>query len=201
MVYRVFITLIALLAASAVAAQTNYRIGPGDTVRIEVLEDPSLNREVLVLPDGSLSFPLAGAVRASGQTTSQLESALASALAPNFATSPTVSVSVAGLAPVVTGPSVARTIDVYVMGEVGNGGGLLEVEPGTTVLQALALSGGFSPFAATKRIQLRRTDPQTGQQNVYTINYRAIEQGATNIGNSVLADGDVILVPERRLFE
>ena len=170
-------------------------------MRIEVLEDPSLNRDVLVLPDGSLSFPLAGAVRAGGQTTTQLAAALASALAPNFATSPTVSVSVAGLAPQATGPAATRTIDIYVMGEVGNGGGRLQVEPGTTVLQALALSGGFSPFAATKRIQLRRTDPQTGQQNVYTINYRAIEQGATNIGSSVLADGDVILVPERRLFE
>jgi polysaccharide biosynthesis/export protein len=200
MVYRVFIALIALLAASAASAQTDFRIGPGDTVRIEVLEDPSLNRDVLVLPDGSVSFPLAGALRAGGQTTTQLEGALASALAPNFATSPTVSVSVAGVAPR-GGTAAARTIDVYIMGEVNNGGGLLEVERGTTVLQALALSGGFTRFAATKRIQLRRTDPQSGQQTVYNIDYRAIEQGASNIGSSVLADGDVIIVPERRLFE
>jgi polysaccharide export outer membrane protein len=199
MFYRAFVTLIAVLAAGMASAQTNYRIGSGDTIRIEVLEDPSLNRDVLVLPDGSVSFPLAGAVRASGQTTSQLEQALSSALAPNFATSPTVSVSVAGLAPV--DEAVANTIDIYVMGEVANGGGLLQVEPGTTVLQALALSGGFSRFAATKRIQLRRIDPQTGQQQVFNIDYRAIEQGAANIGTSVLADGDVILVPERRLFE
>jgi polysaccharide export outer membrane protein len=199
MFYRAFVTLIAVLAAGMASAQTNYRIGSGDTIRIEVLEDPSLNRDVLVLPDGSVSFPLAGAVRASGQTTSQLEQALSSALAPNFATSPTVSVSVAGLAPV--DEALANTIDIYVMGEVANGGGLLQVEPGTTVLQALALSGGFSRFAATKRIQLRRIDPQTGQQLVYNIDYRAIEQGAANIGTSVLADGDVILVPERRLFE
>ncbi len=200
MVYRVFIALIALVAASAASAQTDFRIGPGDTVRIEVLEDPSLNRDVLVLPDGSLSFPLAGALRAGGQTTTQLEAALAGALAPNFATSPTVSVSVAGVAPR-DGTGTARTIDVYIMGQVNNGGGLLEVDRGTTVLQALALSGGFTRFAATKRIQLRRTDPQSGQQTVYNIDYRAIEQGASNIGSSVLADGDVIIVPERRLFE
>ena len=200
MLYRVFIAVIAVLAASVASAQTAFRIGPGDTVRIEVLEDPSLNREVLVLPDGSVSFPLAGAVRAGGQTTTQLESALSSALSPNFATNPTVSVSVAGVAPRATGGA-ASTIDVYIMGEVTNGGGRLEVERGTTVLQALALSGGFTRFAATKRIQLRRTDPSTGQQSVYNIDYRAIEQGASNIGNSVLADGDVIIVPERRLFE
>lgn len=200
MVYRVFIVLIALFAASVASAQTDFRIGPGDTVRIEVLEDPSLNREVLVLPDGSLSFPLAGAVQAGGQTTTQLESAVASALAPNFATSPTVSVSVAGVAPrAATGT--ARTIDVYIMGQVANGGGLVQVDRGTTVLQALALSGGFTRFAATKRIQLRRTDAKTGAQSVYNIDYRAIEQGASSIGGTVLADGDVIIVPERRLFE
>ncbi len=199
MVYRVFIVLFALIAASAASAQTDFRIGPGDTVRIEVLEDPSLNREVLVLPDGSVSFPLAGALRAGGQTTTQLEGALASALAPNFATSPTVSVSIAGVAPRATGTT--RTINVYIMGQVASGGGLLEVPRGTTVLQALALSGGFTRFAATKRIQLRRTDSQSGQTTVYNIDYNAIEKGASNIGGSVLADGDVIIVPERRLFE
>lgn len=200
MAYRFFIALIAIFAAGIASAQTDFRIGPGDTVRIEVLEDPSLNRDVLVLPDGSVSFPLAGALRAGGQTTTQLESALASALAPNFATRPTVAVSVAGVAPR-AGAATPRQIDVYIMGEVANGGGLLKVDRGTTVLQALALSGGFTRFAATQRIQLRRTDPQTGQQSVYNIDYRAIERGASNIGNSVLANGDVIIVPERRLFE
>jgi polysaccharide biosynthesis/export protein len=95
---------------------------------------------------------------------------------------------------------VARTIDVYFIGEVANSG-LVQVPRGTTVLQALALSGGFTRFAATKRIQLRRTDPASGQQNVFTIDYSAIERGAAGIGSSVLADGDVIIVPERRLFE
>lgn len=199
MVHRVILTLIAIVLAQGAAAQSEFRIGPGDTLRIEVLEDPSLNREVLVLPDGRVSFPLAGAVPAGGQTTTQLESALASALAPNFAASPTVAVSVAGLAPR-PGTGVARTINVYFIGEVANAG-LVQVPRGTTVLQALAMSGGFTRFAATKRIQLRRTDARTGQQAVYNIDYRAIEQGASGIGGSVLADGDVIIVPERRLFE
>jgi polysaccharide biosynthesis/export protein len=199
MVYRVIVTLIAMVLAQGAAAQSEFRVGSGDTLRIEVLEDPSLNRDVLVLPDGRVSFPLAGSLTAGGQTTTQIESALASALAPNFAASPTVSVSVAGLAPR-TGTGVARTIDVYFIGEVANSG-LVQVPRGTTVLQALALSGGFTRFAATKRIQLRRTDPASGQQNVFTIDYSAIERGAAGIGSSVLADGDVIIVPERRLFE
>jgi polysaccharide export outer membrane protein len=68
-------------------------------------------------------------------------------------------------------------------------------------LQALAQSGGLTRFAATKRIQLRRTDPRTGQQQISNINYRALSDGAVMVRDFVLQDGDVILVPERRLFE
>lgn len=200
MVFRVVALLAAIVSATSVAAQTEFDLGPGDRLRIEVLEDPSLNREVLVLPDGSFSFPLVGAVSAGGRTTVEVESALESALAPNFATSPTVAVSVAALGQRVTGGGGPRTIDIFLMGEWANGGGRLEVERGTTILQALALSGGFSKFAATKRIQLRRTD-SSGEQKVYTINYKDIERGVSNVGNSQVADGDVIIVPERRLFE
>ena len=53
--------------AGAAAAQSDYRIQPGDTLQIEVLEDPNLNRSVLVLPDGSISVPLVGTVRAGGR--------------------------------------------------------------------------------------------------------------------------------------
>ncbi len=68
------------------------------------------------------------------------------------------------------------------------------------VEQALAESGGLTRFAADKRIQLRRTDPRSGQQSITPINYRALADGAV-MNDFPLADGDVILVPERRLFE
>jgi polysaccharide export outer membrane protein len=89
---------------------------------------------------------------------------------------------------------------IYFLGEVGSVGPVA-IEPGTTLLQALSLSGGFTNFAAVRRIQLRRTDPVTGQQYVSEIDYRAIANGARLREDIVLADGDVILVPERRLFE
>lgn len=199
--FRVIGIVLALLTATAATAQTDYRLRPGDQLRVEVLEDSTLNREVLVLPDGSISFPLAGAVTAGGSTTTDVAAALARALAPNFATAPNVSVSVSALGtPSASSGGSTRTIDVFLMGEV-NGPGRIEVKRGTTLLQALALSGGFTKFAATKRVQLRRTDAKTGEQTVYVINYRAVENGESNVGNSVLADGDVIIVPERRLFE
>ena len=93
-----------------------------------------------------------------------------------------------------------ETIAIYMLGEVAKPG-LVEVKPGTTILQALSQAGGLSPFAATKRVQLRRRDPQSGQEYVYKINYRAISDGAALTGNVYLSEGDVILIPERRLFE
>lgn len=205
MLRRLFVILVATLFASAAIAQDGYRIKSGDQLSIEVLEDPTLGRQVLVLPDGSISFPLAGSVRAGGLTTTAVQQAIAGAIAPNFAAPPTVFVSVSqvGEAPVVIGGggvAAPSTLDVFIMGEVGRPG-MVSVAPGTTILQALAQSGGFSKFAATKRIQLRRTDPASGEEKVYTFNYQAVESGQSSFARAAVAPGDVIVVPQRRFFE
>jgi polysaccharide export outer membrane protein len=199
MLTRFLMIFIALFWATTAAAQQGYRIQPGDSLAIEVLEDPALNRNVLVLPDGSFSFPLVGRVNTSGRTTDAVQSALASALAPNFASAPSVFVSVAGLAP----PALATTltsdlVDIYVIGEVNNSG-KVQVDAGTTLLQFLAESGGFTRFAATNRIQLRRATKKG--EKVLVFNFRAVEAGASVPKRTVLRDGDVIVVPQRKLFE
>jgi polysaccharide export outer membrane protein len=97
-------------------------------------------------------------------------------------------------------PKEPETISVYVMGEA-NGPGKLEVEPGTTVLQMFAIMGGFTNFAATKRVQLRRTHPQTSVETVYTLSFDAAKKGSATNLQAPVADGDVIFVPQRRLFE
>lgn len=193
-----------LLTVTSVSAQgSNYRIKAGDTLAIEVLEDSSLNRSTLVLPDGSISFPYVGSVQAGGHTVSEVQQAIASGISSNFASPPTVFVSVSSVytPPPRTGTTAAApaTINIYFTGEV-NAPGLKPMTPGTTFLQAVAQSGGFTKFAALKRIQLRRTDA-TGHPSVTTINYKALADGASMPNNIVLQDGDVILVPERRLFE
>lgn len=203
MMKSLLLALSAFLFATAAVAQSGYQVRAGDTIQVEVLEDPSLNRSLLVLPDGTVSFPFAGTVQASGRTATQIESAITGAIASNFATEPNVFVTVSQLRPVVpssTAPAAPVTIDIFVMGEVG-APGAKAIPPGTTLLQALAVTGGFTKFAATKRILLRRTDPATGQQAVSRINYKAIADGAAIGTDIVLADGDVIIVPERRLFE
>ena len=191
-----FATIVALFAATIGYAQS-YSLEVGDIVAIEVLEDASLNRNALVLPDGNITFPFAGTVRAAGRSVAQVQQTLTQALTPNFAAPPTVFVSISQLS---NPPTTASDITVFVIGEV-NAPGAKELERGITFLQALASTGGFTPFAATKRIQLRRTDPVTHQETVVSVNYRAIQQGSQLNSNFTLIDGDVILVPQRRLFE
>lgn len=201
-----FLALWAILTASTVFAQSNYAVRPGDTLRIEVLEDATLNRNVIVLPDGRFSFPFAGTVGAGGRTLSQIERAVGSAIGSNFAAAPNIFASIVSLrqdAPsseVAADPEAAASISIFFLGEVSSPGGKA-VPPKTTFLQALSLGGGFSNFAALKRVQIRRTDPNTGAQNLYTINYKALSRGAEMRSNIVLQEGDVILVPQRRLFE
>jgi polysaccharide biosynthesis/export protein len=190
------LALLALILAApmALAQAAGYRIEPGDTLSVTVLEDESLNRQLLVTPDGRVSMPLAGTVQARGRTVEQVESAIADRLAPNFAVRPNVFVSVVAV------EDPGETFNVYVLGRVGEPG-LKEVEIGTTLLQAVALAGGLDRFAATRRIQLRRTDPATGQERLFIFNYNAVERGNPIQSMIALREGDVIIVPERRLFE
>lgn len=180
-------------------AKANYVIQPGDVLAVEILEDSSQNRNVLVLPDGSITFPRAGSIRASGRTVSQVQRNLATRLESDFASRPTVFVSVSQLAPD-RGASEPDTFPVYVTGEV-NEPGRLDVEHGITILQAIAQSGGVTRFAAERRIELRRPDPQTGQEVIYLYSYNRQASGQRIPGGTRLRQGDVIVVPERRLFE
>ncbi len=200
---RFFIAIFLLIgSAGASLAQDAYSIKPGDTLQVEVLEDPNLNRNVLVLPDGSINFPMAGTVRAGGRSVDTVAQTLSQEMAGNFAVAPTVAVSVSALAPraparAPTGPDL---MNVYIMGEA-NSPGRKEILPGTTLIQFLAEAGGLSRFAAEKRIQLRRVDPATKQETVYRFNYRTMGGADSIRASTVLAPGDVVVIPERRLFE
>ena len=183
------------------SAQSGYHLRPGDVVQVEVLDDPSLNRSVLVLPDGSISFPQAGTLRASGRTVEQLRSALTQGLSPNFAATPTVYVTVGSVAPPQSAAAAAEGFPVYVMGEV-NEPGRKDIKSGTTLLQFLAEAGQLSRFAARNRIELHRQDPRTKAAAVYLFDLDHVAGGKNRIsGMTTITEGDVIVVPQRRLFE
>jgi polysaccharide export outer membrane protein len=187
--------LLPVLAVSASAQ--DYRVRPGDVLQIEVLEDSTLNRSAIVLPDGKISLPVAGSIRVAGRSLGEVQAELTSRLAPGFATAPTVYVTMSALAERV--PATPKVISIFVLG-AANAPGKIEVSPGTTFLQAIAQAGGLSPFAAKKRVQLRRVD-KSGNEQVYQIDLDAIERGVAGGGTTRLISGDVIVVPQRKLFE
>jgi polysaccharide biosynthesis/export protein len=199
--------VLSLGAGPGQAQDAGYVLRPGDVLQVEVIEDPSLNRSTLVLPNGSITFPQAGTLAAGGRTPDQVREALTSALAPSFAAPPTVFVSVASVAVpellppgVAAGPAIVPTMDIYVLGEVG-APGLKQVDPDTNILQFLAVAGALSRFAADNRIELHRKDP-SGRLVVYRFDLDNVGGGAGSIsGLTPLTEGDVIVVPQRKLFE
>lgn len=178
------------------ALAQEYRIQSGDRLTVEVLEDASLNRTLVVLPGGTIDFPYAGSIRVAGQSPTAVSNRISQSLAGVLASPPTVFVTATPLDAPVTEPE-KDIVNIYIMGEA-SAPGPKAVLPGTTFLQALSQAGGLTPFAATKRIQLRRA-AAPGQ--VITVNYAAIMRGAGMNLDPVLGEGDVIIVPERGLFE
>lgn len=178
------------------AVDPDFLLGPGDVLSISVLEDPSLDTQALVRPDGGISVPLAGELMVAGRTPAQVSAAIRRALSPSFVDPPTVNVALSALA--LEDREEEDFLTVYVLGEVNNPGGF-QVEEPVGLLQAMALAGGPGIFAARKRVQVRQTT-ERGVEQVILVDYEAIEEGAA-APRLMLGDGDTVVVPERGLFE
>lgn len=186
---RILLAFLLLCGISnAAAAQA---LQAGDVVDVNVYQDPKLNRQVVIGPNGMISFPLAGHIRASGISPQALENALRSRLQDKYADELDITVAV------VSRDESTRP-RIYVTGEVQRPGAHA-IPTRTNVLQAIALAGGLGPFAAKGRIQVRRQI--RGVDEVFVFNYRAFESGLDAAGNIDLRAGDVVVVPERGLFE
>lgn len=192
----VWLVLLLAMFASCAQAQT---LKSGDTLSITVLQDPKLDRSVVVDPLGEIAFPLAGHLKARGLTPLGLENILKSKLRPNYKDeSLDVTVALAN-APKDEVPEEDLKPKIFITGEVIRPGSYVVRQP-TTLIQAIALAGGVGPYAAKKRIQVRRR-ASGGDETIYMFNYRAYEAGADLEGNITLRAGDVIMVPERGLFD
>lgn len=178
-----------------VQAQT---LKSGDSLSISVLQDPKLDRSVTVDPSGEIAFPLAGHIRARGLTPEALENILKTKLQPNYKDDHLdVTVAVANAPKDI--PEDDLKPKIFITGEVQRPGSYI-VRQQTTLMQAIALAGGVGPYAAKRRIQVRRRVPG-GDETIFMFNYRAYEAGGDLDGNIVLRAGDVIMVPERGLFD
>lgn len=198
---RVFlIFLVGLMLAVAATAQADtYRLRPGDVLDVNVIQDPKLNRQIVVAPDGFVAFPLAGRFKAGGLTTSGVENALKAGLQKQFSTELDVTVSYIQSEKRELKEGKEAEWTVYVTGEVGKPGAFVVPKKAPTVMQAITLAGGLGPFASERRIQVIRK--VNGEDRVFPFNYRDYTKGYDMEGNITLRSGDVVVVPERGLFQ
>ena len=170
---------------------------PGDTIQISVWQDPKLDRTLVVGPDGMISFPLAGHIRAGGITAQALEGIIKERIKKNYTGQLDVTVSLAKPNEDTEGDARPK---IYVTGEVLKPGSFT-LKTGTNLVQAIALAGGLSPFAASRRIQVHRK--VAGANFIFDFNFKAYQAG-TELGDNIninLRPGDIIIVPERGLLE
>ena len=130
---------------TAAQQSSAYTLQAGDKIEISVWQDPTLNRQIVIAPDGMISFPfMAWPLKAAGMTVQGLEGALSKGLKKNYQTTPQVTVM---LSEVTTGAS----SQVFVTGQVNNPG-TYPITSGMNVMQAIALSGGYGKFQAKGRV-------------------------------------------------
>jgi polysaccharide export outer membrane protein len=181
--------------ATGALAQT---IKSGDSLGISVLQDPKLDRQVIVDPSGQIAFPMAGHIRARGLTPQAVENIIKERLKPNYNEALDVTVAfVSAAKPDI--PEEDLKPKIFITGEVIRPGSYV-IRQRTTLMQAIALAGGLGPFAAKRRLQVRRRGIG-GDETIFAFDYRAYEAGYDLEGNVALYPGDVIIVPERGLFE
>src|SRR5258705_4267192 len=171
---------------------------PGDTLSITVLQDPKLDRNVTIDPSGEIAFPLAGHIRARGLTPLALENILKSKLKNSYKDE-NLDITVAVLSAPKEIPEEDLKPKIFITGEVIRPGSYVVRQP-TTLMQAIALAGGIGPFAAKNRIQVRRR-AGGGDETIFMFHYQAYEARADLEGNIRLRGAEVIMVPERGLFD
>jgi polysaccharide biosynthesis/export protein len=170
-------------ASHAPAATTSlpYTLQPGDVIDVSVWKEPDLQREVLIRPDGGLSFPLAGDITTTGMTVEAARLAITERL-KRYLPNPVVTVAV-------------KTIGgnrIYVLGKVNKAGEFTFSSP-VDVMQALSLAGGTTPFAASNDIViLRRHD---GRVEAIHFRYGEVERGKDLSQDVLLQSGDTVVVP------
>lgn len=168
-------------ASAQDAATDAYRISPEDLLEISVWREPELQKEVIVRPDGGISFPLVGDIQAAGRTPEELAEAMAVRVRA-YIPDAVVTVSVQEL----------RGLRIYVSGNVENPG-QYTVGRYVDVLQAIAMAGGLTPFADAADIRVIRRIG--GRERVFEFNYREVQRGRNLQQNIRLEPDDVVVVP------
>jgi polysaccharide biosynthesis/export protein len=169
-------------AVAEAADPAGYQLQPGDVLTVTVWKETDLQGDVLIRPDGGLSFALAGELHAAGHTVAELTAMLAERIR-KFVPDAVVTVAV----------KAASGNRVYVIGKVIKAGDFALTRP-IDVMQALALAGGATPFADTNSIRILRRDASNRQTSI-AFRYSDVEHGRNLDQNILLQSGDTVVVP------
>ncbi len=161
---------------------STFIIGDDDVLAINVWKEPEISRSIPVRSDGKISLPLVGEVQASGETPLKLEQEIAKRLA-NYISEPEVTVIVQQI----------NSQKFNVLGQV-NKPGAYPLTSSATVLDAIALAGGFRDFAKQKSIYVLRQNPD-GTQTRLPFNYKDVVKGVKISQNVKLQPHDTVVVP------
>ncbi len=159
-----------------------YTVQPGDVLEISVWKEEDMIKDILVRPDGGITFPLAGEIYTGGKSISQLQQALTKKLS-TYLSNPVVTIS----------PKELLGNRIYVIGKVAKPGMYL-ISSYIDVVQALSMAGGLTPFSAVNDILILRRS-KDGTQNDIKFRYGDIEDGDKLKQNILLQSGDTVLVP------
>ena len=162
--------LLMSLGAGASETLSDYQLGSGDRIQIQVFNEPDLSMEVRLSDAGTISYPFLGELRVSGNTVSQLEAQIVSGLIGDYLIDPKVNVSVTEYRP------------FYVNGEVASPGGF-PYQPGLTLRKAIALAGGFTERASKTKITVLSEGAVDGKQRQISI-------------DEMLVPGDIVTVEQ-----
>jgi polysaccharide export outer membrane protein len=162
-------------------APADYIVGPNDILSIFVWKEPDLTQEIIVMPDGRITFPMAGEVMARGKTVMELQYQITEKLS-DYLTAPEVTVILRE----------SRSRWIYTIGQVNHPGPYV-LEPDTSVLQALSMAGGFAEWADQKQILIVRR--QDNKELFFLFNYKEYISGKNLEQNILLQPNDTIIVP------
>jgi polysaccharide biosynthesis/export protein len=167
--------------AKAATEDPNYSIAPEDVLTIDVWKEPEISRTVPVRRDGKISLPLLNDLQAAGLTPTQLGAEIVEKLRATIV-HPQVTVIVAQMS----------SLRIYILGQVTRAGAYPLV-PDMTVMQALSIAGGFTPYANLKKIYVMRSE--NGASKIFPMNYKEVVSGHKPQQNIPLKPGDTIVVP------
>lgn len=182
------VMLVNLAPMPALAVDADYKLNPGDVLQITVWKEEGLDRETLVLPDGTVAFPLVGTLKAAGKTVAQLQTEVKAGLEKAIPDAPVT---------VVVKSALGNVVDV--IGQVAKPGEFVAGHP-LTVMQALSMAGGLTPYASESRISIVRHGADGKDTHIEFPYYGDILKGKNLDKDIVLSPGDVVLVPASSLF-